>query len=103
MWNAWVLRVFVLPYDSNFIMETEDNSIQRQLYNSSIIWVGAALSMQNKFYFHKELHHRWFSSLRSSSRLLVKTLPERLKLNEVEIYMFKVKKALEQAVKSIQS
>ena len=28
-------------------METEDNSIQRQLYDSSIILVGAALSIQN--------------------------------------------------------
>ena len=32
MWNAWVLWVFVLLHASNFIMETEDNSIQRQHY-----------------------------------------------------------------------
>ena len=37
MWNAWALWVFVLPYASNFIMETENDSIQRQLYDSSII------------------------------------------------------------------
>ena len=29
--------VFVLLHASNFVMETEDNSIQRQLYDSSII------------------------------------------------------------------
>ena len=29
--------IFALPHASNFIMETEDNSIQRQLYDSSII------------------------------------------------------------------
>ena len=43
MWNTWVLWVFILPDASNFIMETEDNSIQRQLYDSFIILVGAAL------------------------------------------------------------
>ena len=37
IWNTWVLWVFVLPHVSNFIMETEDNSKQRQLYDSSII------------------------------------------------------------------
>ena len=28
MWNAWVLRVFLLSHASSFLMETEDNSIQ---------------------------------------------------------------------------
>ena len=37
MWNAWVLRVFLLSHASNFLMGTEDNSIQRQLYDSFII------------------------------------------------------------------
>ena len=37
IWNTWALWVFVLPHVSNFIMETEDNSKQRQLYDSSII------------------------------------------------------------------
>ena len=37
MWNAWILLVFVLLHDSNFILETEDKSIQRQVYDSSII------------------------------------------------------------------
>ena len=32
-----VLWVFVLPHASNFIMETENNSIQRQIYDSHII------------------------------------------------------------------
>ena len=32
-----VLWVFVLPYSSNFIMETENNSIERQIYDSHII------------------------------------------------------------------
>ena len=35
--NAGVLWVFVLLNASNFVMETEDNSIQRQVYDSSII------------------------------------------------------------------
>ena len=34
---VWVLWVFVLPHASNFIMETENNSMQRQFYDSSII------------------------------------------------------------------
>ena len=33
----WVLWVLILPHASNFIMETEDNSIQRQFYDSSNI------------------------------------------------------------------
>ena len=37
MWNTWVPWVFALPYATNFVMETENNSIQRQLYHSSII------------------------------------------------------------------
>ena len=38
MWNTWVLcEYFVLLHASNFIMEPEDNSLQRQLYDSSII------------------------------------------------------------------
>ena len=38
MWNTWILcEYFVLLHASNFIMETEDNSLQRQLYDSSII------------------------------------------------------------------
>ena len=49
MWNAWVLWVSILPHASNFIMETENHSIQKQLYDSSIIYVGAALSTQNYF------------------------------------------------------
>ena len=32
-----VLWVFVLRHASNIIMENEDNSIQKQLYDSSII------------------------------------------------------------------
>ena len=28
MWNAWVLRVFLLSHASSFLIETEDNSIQ---------------------------------------------------------------------------
>ena len=32
-----VLWVFLLPHGSNFIMETENNSIQRQIYDSHII------------------------------------------------------------------
>ena len=32
MWNTWILcEYFVLLHASNFIMETEDNSLQRQL------------------------------------------------------------------------
>ena len=37
MWNAWDLWVYVLHHASNFVMETEDNSIQKQLYDFSII------------------------------------------------------------------
>ena len=37
MWNAWVLQVFLLSRASNFLMGTEENSIQRQLYDSFII------------------------------------------------------------------
>ena len=38
MLNTWILcEHFVLLHASNFIMETEDNSLQRQLYDSSII------------------------------------------------------------------
>ena len=37
MWNAWVLRVFLLSHASNFINRTKDNSIQRQLYDPFII------------------------------------------------------------------
>ena len=71
-WNAWVLRVFLLSHASNFLMGTEDNSIQRQLYDSFIIYVGAALPMRNDFlilYCHKELHRRWSVGPRSASGL----------------------------------
>ena len=38
MWNTWILcEYFVLLHASSFIMETEDNSLERQLYHSSII------------------------------------------------------------------
>ena len=37
MWNALVLRLFVLLNISNFVMETEDNSVQKQIYDSYII------------------------------------------------------------------
>ena len=38
MWNTWILcEYFVLLRASNFIKENEDNSLQRQLYDSSII------------------------------------------------------------------
>ena len=60
--NSWVLCVFVLLRPSNLIMETEDNNVQRQVYNSYIMQVGAALSIRNVFltlYCHKELHHNW--------------------------------------------
>ena len=63
--------VFVLLHASNFVMETEDNSIQRQLYESSIIWVGATLLIRNDFHIHKELHHRWSGGWRSTSGLLL--------------------------------
>ena len=63
--------VFVLLHASNFVMETEDNSIQRQLYDSSIIWVGATLLIRNDFHIRKELHHRWSRGWRSTSGLLV--------------------------------
>ena len=36
--SSWILCEYcVLVHGSNFIMETEDNSLQRQLYDSSII------------------------------------------------------------------
>ena len=38
IWNTWILfEYFVLLHASSFIMETEDKSLQRQLYDSSII------------------------------------------------------------------
>ena len=37
MWNTWVILVCLLSHASNFLMETEDNSIQKQLYDSFII------------------------------------------------------------------
>ena len=38
MWNTLILcEYFALLHASNFIMETEDNSLQRQLYDSFII------------------------------------------------------------------
>ena len=37
MWNALFLYVFVFSHAFNFILETEDNSIPRHLYNSYII------------------------------------------------------------------
>ena len=49
------------PLCFNFMMETEDNNIQSQLCDSSIIYVGPALSIRNDFltlYCHKELHQR---------------------------------------------
>ena len=98
MWNAWVLRVFLLSHASNFLMGTEDNSIQRQLYDSFIIYVGAALPMRNDFlilYCHKELHRRWSVGPRSGCGFfffLWETLPKRLKFNQADIYIFKVKK-----------
>ena len=92
-------------------METEDNSIQRQIYYSSIIYVGHALSIQNDFltlYCHKKLHHT-----QSGGRglplvwliyFLCKTLPNRLKFNKISIHMFKVeRRALGQGVKYVQS
>ena len=71
MWNAWARWVFVLLHASNFIMKTGDNSMQRQLYNSSIIQVGAALLMRSDFHCHKELHHRCSGGPRSASSLFV--------------------------------
>ena len=94
MWNAWVLRVFLLSHASNFLMGTEDNSIQRQLYDSFIIYVGAALPMRNDFlilYCHKELHRRWSVGPRSPLVCFF-FLWERLKFNQVDIYIFKVKR-----------
>ena len=47
------------PNTSNFVMETEDNSIQRQVYDSYLIYVGTVFSICNNFlifYCHKELH-----------------------------------------------
>ena len=69
MWNAWVLWVFALLHASKFIMETEDNSMQRQLYDSSIIYVGATLLRRNDFHCHKGLHKRWSGGPRSASDL----------------------------------
>ena len=38
VWNTWILcEYFVLLHVFSFFMETEDNSLQRQLYDSSII------------------------------------------------------------------
>ena len=38
VWNTWILcEYFVFLYASNFIMETEGISLQRQLYHFSII------------------------------------------------------------------
>ena len=38
MWNTWILcEYFVLLHALNFIMETEDNSLQTQLYDTSTI------------------------------------------------------------------
>ena len=37
MLKAWVLLVFILLRDSSFIMGTEDSSVKRKLYESSII------------------------------------------------------------------
>ena len=93
MWNAWVLWVFLLPHASNFIMKTEKNSTQRQLDNSSIIQVEAAISIQNHFltlYSHKELHHRCSGGPRSTSGMLVfcaKHYQKRLKFKHPDIYM----------------
>ena len=59
MWNAWVLRVFLLSHASSFLIETEDNSIQCRL--QFLRSTGAALSVRNDFlllYCHKELHRR---------------------------------------------
>ena len=49
---------------------SKDNSIQRQVYDSCIIWVGAVFSICNDIltiYCHKDLHHRWCWGLRSAS------------------------------------
>ena len=84
------------PITSNFVMETEDNNIQRQVHDSYTIYVGTVFSICNDFltlYCHKELHQMmwrseiclWFVCF------LCKALPKRLKCNEADIYMFKKK------------
>ena len=89
-----VIWGFLLPYTSSFIMGTEDNSIQRQL----MIPLWSKLELLCRY----EIAPWHYIVTRSSivddlrvwdpSLFLCKTLPKRLKFNQVDIYMFKVKK-----------
>ena len=94
IWNAWVLLVFVLLHDSNFIMETED-----AYRGSSTIPPSSKLELLCQY--------EMTSIVTKSSIIddlgirdpplyfvcfLCKTLPKILKLYEVNIYMIKVKK-----------
>ena len=98
MWNAWVFRIFLLSYASNFLMGTEDNSIQ----NSFTILALPKLELPRQF----EITF-WYHIVRKSSIVddlwvedsplvcfffLWETLPKRIKFNQVDIYIFKVKK-----------
>ena len=47
MWNTWVLWIFIVLHASNFIIVTEDNSRQSQVYDSYIAKVGAVSSIRN--------------------------------------------------------
>ena len=49
MYNASVLLILCFPPCFQFYYETEDNSIQTQVYDSYIIKVAAVLSIHNDF------------------------------------------------------
>ena len=79
MWNAWVLWVFLHSHASKFLMGTEDNSKQRHftIPSSSKLELLCQCEMTS-----------WYYIVTKSFYLLW----ERLKFNQVNINIFKVKK-----------
>ena len=82
MQNASVLLILCFPPCFQFYYETEDNSIQTQVYDSYIIKVAAVLSIHNDF----------LTLYCQFACFLCKTLPKRLKFNEISIKMLEVRK-----------
>ena len=81
MWNAWVLWVFVVLHASNVIIETEDNSIQRLLCQCKMTSIVTKSSIIDDLGVW-DMPLVCLFSLQNIAK----------KINEVDIYMFKVKK-----------
>ena len=89
MWNAWVLCVFVLFYHGNL----REEGLQLLYHLSLSCFVNKVMTS----WYYAVTKSFIIDDVGSEIRLwlvcfLCKTLPKRLKFNEIDIYMFKVKK-----------